>query len=135
MDQAIQASIMVIGDDSHFCYLMRRYVRESAHQVVFANLDNDAQELARHSKPVAIILQVDLPGTRGWQVLRAIKADQTTSNIPIVLCSWLDEAQRGLDEGGAIYLRMPILYQDFEAALANLNIIRQYDQSAPSGPV
>ena len=37
--------------------------------------------------------------------------------------------QRGLAEGGALYLRMPILYPEFEAALVNLDLIQPYDQA------
>jgi hypothetical protein len=36
----------------------------------------------------------------------------------VIVCSWLDQEARGLAEGANVYLHMPILYVDFEAALA-----------------
>lgn len=118
MDQTTNNRIMIIGGDSHFAYLMQRFVRTSARQIIPANLGDDALALARCEKPVAIVLEVDLPETAGWHTLRALKADPEVRRIPVIACSWLDEEARGLAEGADVYLRMPILYADFDAALA-----------------
>ena len=118
MDQTSKNGIMIVGGDSHFSYLMQRYVKRSAHNIIFANLGEDLPALTRCEKPVAIVLEVDLPETIGWQILRALKADPEAGKIPVIVCSWLDEEVRGLGEGADFYLRMPILYSDFEAALA-----------------
>ena len=118
MDQTTNNLIMIIGGDSHFSYLMQRFVRTSAHQIIPANLGEDVLALARQEKPVAIVLELDLPETAGWHILRALIADPEVGRIPVIACSWLDEEARGRAEGADIYLRMPILYADFEAALA-----------------
>ena len=122
MDQTSKRKIMVVGGDSHFSYLMQRYVRRSAHKIISGNMDEDLVALARCEKPAAIILEVDLPGTIGWQTLRALKADPEVRKTPVILCSWLDEESRGLAEGADIYLRMPILYSDFGNALAAVSV-------------
>jgi len=122
MNQTATVTIMVIGDDSDFRYLMQRYVRKSAHQIVFAYLGEDALARARREKPTAIVLEVDLPGTKCWDVLRALRADQVTCDIPVVACSWLDEEERSLEEGADVFMRKPILYEDFLAALMDMGI-------------
>ena len=99
---------------------MQRYVKRSAHKIIFANLGEDLLALARCKKPVAIVLEVDLPETIGWQILRALKTDPEAGKIPVIVCSWLDEEVRGLGEGADTYLRMPILYADFEIALESI---------------
>jgi CheY-like chemotaxis protein len=118
MDETAIGRIMIVGGDSHFLYLMQRFVRTSAHQIVLANPDDDVPVLARCEKPVAIVLEVDLPETAGWRTLRGLKADPEAGKIPVIACSWLDEEARGLAEGAQVYLRMPILYDDFGAALS-----------------
>lgn len=115
-------SIMVIGADSHFCYLMRRYVKKSAHNIIFAYVGDDVLALARREKPIAIILEVDQPDTWGWSVFQALKKTDETAEIPMVLCSWQDEAQRGIDAGAEACLRKPILYEDFLSALIQIGI-------------
>lgn len=122
MNQVDNPSIMVIGADSHFCYLMRRYVKKSAHNIVFAYIGDDALALAQREKPAAIIMEVDQPDTGGWSVLNALKKDQSTAGIPIVLCSWQDDEERGIQAGAEIYLRKPILYDDFLDALNRIGI-------------
>jgi len=119
MDQTANKRIMVVGGDSHFSYLMQRYVRTSAHQIVSANLGEDVLAMARCERPAAIVLEVDLPETIGWHTLRALKTDQELGSIPVIVCSWLDEKARSLELGADLFLRMPILYADFEAALAD----------------
>jgi CheY-like chemotaxis protein len=122
MTQALQTRIMVIGGGHHFSYLMQRYVRVSSHQITFVNPGDDVLALIQREKPAAIVLAADLPATIGWHMLRALKADHVAGQIPVIFCSWLDEEQRGLAEGADIYLRMPILYEDFEAALSHLGL-------------
>ena len=117
MDQTKNKRIMIVGRDSHFSYLMQRFVRTSAHQIIPVNLGDDVLASVRCEKPLAIVLEVDLPETAGWQTLRTLKSDPEVGKIPVIACSWQDESARGLAEGAAVYLRMPIVYSDFEAAL------------------
>jgi len=118
MDQIANKRIMIVGRDSHFSYLLQRFVRTSAHRVISVNLGDDILSLARYQKPVAIVLEVDMPETVGWHTLRTLKSDPEIGRIPVIVCSWLDESARGLAEGADVYLRMPFLYEEFGAALA-----------------
>lgn len=122
MNKALPAKIMVIGDDSHFCYLMRRYVRESSHPMVFAYAHDNYIEMAQQTHPAAIVLEASLPGSASWQALKALKASPEVSCIPIILCSWEDERAHGGENGVDVYLRMPILFNDFMNALARVGI-------------
>ena len=122
MNKALLAKIMVIGDDSHFCYLMRRYVRESSHPLVFAYTHDNFVEMAQQTHPAAIVLEASLPGSASWLALKALNASPAVNYIPIILCSWEDEGVRGVENGADIYLRMPILFNDFLNALARVGI-------------
>jgi len=117
MDQTSNNRIMIVGGDSHFSYLMQRYVRRSAHKIIFANPGEDLLAVARCQKPVAIVLEVEQPGTIGWHILQTLKADPEVGRISVIVCSWLDDEALARAEGADIYLRMPILYADFGTAL------------------
>lgn len=118
MDQIANKRIMIVGRDSHFSYLLQRFVRTSAHGVISANLGDDILSVAKNEKPVAIVMEMDLPETVGWHTLRTLKTDPEAGQIPVIVCSWLDESARSLAEGADVYLRMPFLYEDFGSALA-----------------
>ncbi len=120
MNQRVSTSIMVIGTDQHFCYLMRRYVRQSAHPLLFASPDEQALEMVQREKPGIIIMEAGLIDSKGHPMVKALKMSQDTCGIPIVLCTWRDE-DVVFEEGADAYLRMPILYSDFLAALSALD--------------
>ena len=123
MSPASSTSIMVIGADSHFCYLMRRYIQKSAHSIVFAYLGENALDLAVREQPAAIILETDQPDSAGWHVLKDLQSNCSTSSIPVVVCSWQDEGKHGLEAGAKACLRKPILYDDFVNVLASIGIV------------
>jgi DNA-binding response OmpR family regulator len=129
MEQISNQKIMIVGRDSHFSYLLQRFVRTSAHRVIPVNHSDDVLSLARCEKPVAIVLEVDKPEIVGWQTLRTLKSDPEARRIPVIVCSWLDESARSLAEGADVYLRMPILYREFGAALAAILTQEENGQS------
>lgn len=122
MNQFAHVRILVVGGDSHFAYLIRRYVRMSSHQIILASLAEDIPALALREKPNVIVLEVDLPDSIGWQVLRTLRNTPSPCKTPLLLCSWTEDEQRGLDEGADVYLHMPIMYKDFAAALESVGI-------------
>ncbi len=117
---SIESIVMIIGVDSNFTYLMQYYARKSGRQAVVSSPDEEALILAKREKPEVIVLEADLVDAVGWDVLQALKADQATCHIPVVVCSWLDEETGGLSDGVACYLQKPVLYGDFLTALADV---------------
>ena len=120
MNQNSSERIMIVGRDLPSSYLLQRFVRKSARQVITAIQSDDILSLARGEKPVAIVLEVDTSENVGWHMLRTLKSDPETKQIPVMVCSWPDESARGLAEGADVYLRMPFLYEEFGTALATL---------------
>jgi chemotaxis family two-component system response regulator PixH len=122
MDEAAPASILIVGDNPDFCYLMQRYAQQSLHRTLSAFRNEDILALAHREKPAAIVLEVGLPGTAGWTLLSALKRDPSTNRIPVVLCSWLEDEDLGLNQGADVYLRKPVLYEQFLEALGVVGI-------------
>ncbi len=114
--------LMVVGDDASFRYLIQRYAKKAAYPVLLARFSEDAVGIAVRQAPLAVIVELDTPGDKGLKLLNALKAHPRTCSIPIILCSWTDETEHCLDEGTAFYLRKPILYDDFRAALTNVGL-------------
>jgi DNA-binding response OmpR family regulator len=63
--------------------------------------------LARLLLPVAIILDVMMPGMDGWTVLSTLKADASLSNIPVIMLTMRDDKKRGYALGATNYLTKP----------------------------
>ena len=62
-----------------------------------------------------------MPGTDGWTVLDALKADPETRNIPVIICSIVEDIEKGFSLGASDYLVKPILEEDIVNSLDRLN--------------
>ena len=58
--------------------------------------------------PAAIVLDVILPGIDGWEVLRRLKLDARTRDVPVVMVTVVDEHEVGLALGAVDYLVKPV---------------------------
>lgn len=116
------SSILVIGDNAHFCYLMKRYIRKSAHRSLLIHPGPGAYTAIHQEKPAAIILEIALPGNEGWEILHSLKTDPATCHIPVVICSWRDEIKLSQIEEANAFLHMPILYEEFLKALVAIGL-------------
>jgi DNA-binding response OmpR family regulator len=117
------APIMVIGSDASFCYLMQRYVTQSAHPVIMAYLGEDIVSVALRESPIAILLEADPPANRSWALLETLRAHAATRDIPIVLCAWQGQEEQGWQAGADGYLPKPVLYKDFVEALMHVGVV------------
>ena len=89
--------LVLIVDDSSDCqYLWKRYLSMIDCRTASAYCGADALELIRQERPAAIILDVMLPDVTGWHVLQTVKEDQAMWDIPVVMCSALDEREFGV---------------------------------------
>ncbi len=100
--------VLVIDDDPTVRDLMRRYLSREGFDVVTAQDGEEGIALARELEPSAITLDIMMPGTDGWTVLRSLKADPKLANIPVIMISILDEQQKGIALGASGYLNKPI---------------------------
>ncbi len=64
--------------------------------------------LATSMRPQVIILNVLLPGLDGWEILRRIKTNPATRDIPIIVACTDEEKKLGLYFGASEYLVKPI---------------------------
>jgi CheY-like chemotaxis protein len=115
-------SIMTIGFDAHFLYLLRRYIVMSSYRHIIANNHEDALELAKLTHPLLIIIEISQQNSMAWNTLHSLKKDQKLCRIPIVVCSWQDEEERSLQEGADSYMNMPILYDNFKSVLVSTGL-------------
>lgn len=114
-------TILAIDDDPYVIGLYERYLEAAGYRVVALTDPSQAVKTASELHPFAITLDIMMPGFDGWQVLNALKSDQTTRDIPVVICSIVEEQERGFSLGAADYLVKPILEEDLIQSLDRLN--------------
>ena len=113
--------ILAIDDDTQVISLYERYLQTQGYRVVALNDPLQAVERARELKPYAITLDIMMPSRDGWSVLTELKNNEETRDIPVIVCSILEEEEKGFSLGAADYLTKPILEDDLLKALDRLN--------------
>ena len=114
---------IVAEADPFIAKLLLRFNEECGFRATHTQIGKEIINLVRNDTPDVIILDPELPGTlRGWDVIENLKKDSLTSDIPIILCSWLEEnevARRVGELGG--YLQKPDLhFDDFKNEILRL---------------
>jgi GAF domain-containing protein/DNA-binding response OmpR family regulator len=113
--------ILAIDDDKQVISLYERYLQPQGYQVVSLLEPARALERVKQLKPFAVTLDIMMPNIDGWQVLDSLKSDPETRDTPIIVCSILDDFEKGFSLGAADYLVKPILEDDLVNALDRLN--------------
>jgi signal transduction histidine kinase/CheY-like chemotaxis protein/PAS domain-containing protein len=113
--------ILCIDDDPQVISLYERYLQPQGYKVVPVANPANARDTAKRIKPYAITLDIMMPDVDGWTVLEQLKNDADTRNIPVIVCSIVEEEEKGFSLGAADYLVKPILEEDLVIALNRLN--------------
>jgi signal transduction histidine kinase/CheY-like chemotaxis protein len=107
-ETAPAGTVLVIDDDAHARDLIARSLAGEGFAIVTAASGKEGLRLAREVKPVAITLDVMMPGADGWTVLAALKADPELAGIPVVMVTMVNDRNLGLALGAADYLTKPV---------------------------
>ena len=87
---------------------MKRQIERQGYKFLEAETGKLGVKYAREYCPDVIILDILMPEFDGWSVLRSLKADKVTANIPVIMASILDEKNKGFALGAADYLSKPV---------------------------
>ena len=113
--------ILAIDDEPQIITLYQRYLQPQGYQVIGLTKPALAKERIKELKPYAVTLDIMMPGYDGWQVLTDIKSDPETHDIPVIICSILEDTKKGYTLGASDYIIKPIIEDDLMGALDRLN--------------
>jgi signal transduction histidine kinase/CheY-like chemotaxis protein len=77
--------VLVVDDEEVFRYVLRQHLMTPRHVVSEAATGNDALRLARTERPDVICLDLGMPDPDGAEILRLLKSDPDTRDIPVVI--------------------------------------------------
>lgn len=122
-----QISCLVIDDVESVHRLIERMLGSYGIQVFGAANYTTASSLIQLVKPDFILLDILMPKMDGWQVIKNIKADHETSDIPVIICSVLYEPELSRAVNAAAYIRKPINRLELIQTLQELDLIKAVD--------
>ena len=117
-------TILVIEDDKAFQNLLARTIKGAGFDVIVARDGIEGRERAMQERPALILLDILLPKLDGRTVLRDLKRDERTSEIPVIAMSGVfrgRQSARDIQEAGAAgFLEKPFSTRDLVATLQSV---------------
>lgn len=116
--------ILVIEDDAYSRDALASLLAAEGCEAQSASDGESGLEKAHESHPDIIILDLNLPGIDGRQVIEMIRNDSTLKSVPILIVTG-DEDERARDAvgvGADAYLTKPVEFDDLIRAINNLTL-------------
>ena len=105
------ATILIVDDEIQNRRLLEALLRPEGYATVSVASGEDALASVALTPPDLILLDLMMPGMDGYEVARTLKADLSTSHIPIIMVTaQIDRSARlaGLEAGAEEFLTKPI---------------------------
>jgi len=100
--------VLVVEDDDDAYDSLSAYLQSAGYVAIRAKSGEEALRLAQSMQPMAITLDLVLPGVEGIDVLRKLKSDAKTASTPVIIVSMLDNRELGLAFGADDYFVKPV---------------------------
>ena len=122
---ALTERVLVVEDDAHAFELISSALGSAGYLAIRARHGDEALKLAKESRPVAVTLDLVLPGLDGWEVLKRLKNDASTRDIPVVIISMVENRELGVALGADDYFVKPV---DRDRFLDRIRALTQNDR-------
>ena len=111
----MKRKILIVDDEEDILHFLELVLREKGYEVVTASGGHDALTRAQMETPDLVLLDVMMPQMDGWEVLKLLRVDEETADIPVAMLSARTEAKdrvQGLQEGAVDYICKPFSLQE-----------------------
>ncbi len=110
LDFSSKATVLVVDDTPDNLALVSALLRPH-YTVRIANSGERALQMARATPPDIMLLDIMMPGLSGYDVIRQLKADPRTRQVPVIFLTAMtadEDERKGFDLGAADYITKPI---------------------------
>ncbi|HUT75164.1 MAG TPA: response regulator [Armatimonadota bacterium] len=125
-----QKKILAVDDERHIVRLVQVNLERAGFQVISAFDGKEALKKVESENPDLIVLDVMMPHMDGFEVLKHLKSDEKTKDIPVVmLTAKAQDADvfRGWASGVDCYLTKP--FNPIELLTFVKRIFESYDET------
>ncbi len=113
--------ILVVEDEKELCLSIQEGLRMDGYEVDACEDGNTALELCLSESYDLILLDLNLPGTDGMEILHEFRKQNALTPVLILSARiGLSDKIAGLDEGANDYLTKPFHFEELEARIRSL---------------
>lgn len=119
----MNSKIILIADDQEQNVKMLEILcKKEGHTTLSAHNGREAVAIAQEHKPDLILMDVMMPEMDGFEATEAVKSDERTKHIPIIIVTALDSREdrlRGIKSGADDFLTKPVDFEELKLRLHN----------------
>ena len=111
MTAVSKRTVLLVEDNTDNQIIYRRVLEHYGYAVIEAWDGEEALKVAREQRPDIILMDISIPRVNGWDVTKALLADDATKAIPVIALTahaLPSDRVRGSEIGFASYLTKPI---------------------------
>jgi len=115
--------VLLIDDNERVLQLFERYLIPEGYKVTAVTDAATALEAAASEKPAVIVLDVMMRDMDGWELLQRLHTNADLGDVPIIVCSVLNEPELAAALGARLYLKKPVSQQQMLAAMREVLLV------------
>jgi putative two-component system response regulator len=126
---SIAGRILVADDNPGVCRLLRRLLEPSGYEVEEVDTADAALDRIGTDPPDLVLLDLNLPGRGGYEVLEEIRGNPTTRLLPVVMLAGLatsEERIHAYREGATDFLAKPFSPEQLFPRVSSLVKLKQF---------
>lgn len=124
----MEYSLLIVDDEPDNLRILSSLLRDE-HQVIVAKSGHQALALAHDMQPDLILLDVVMPNLTGFEVIKTLKSQASTQDIPVIFITGLQSSKDetlGFELGAVDYIHKPFNPAIVKARVSSqLKIIQQ----------
>lgn len=123
MGNALNETILIVDDEPHIRRILKFLLEQQGYAVLDAADGEQGIEIARREPIDLVLLDLMMPRMDGFEVVRALRADFATSQIPVIMVTAKGEVLdkiKGLQGGANDYLTKPYDNKELLARVRNV---------------
>lgn len=109
--------VLIIEDNISDCSLLTRDLGRFGYNYEVSRTGERGLVRARECNPAAVILDIELPGMDGFEVLESFKADDTLKSLPVIVVSAHEVGDTVLSLGARHHFAKPVDRKALQRAL------------------
>ena len=123
------AVILLVEDDIKSRELVRYFLQNQGYRTLEASSGEEALDLTRKDLPDLILLDIEMEGISGFEVVKRLKDDSMTRPIPVIMITGLADREsrlRALENGAEDYLSKPVDPAELKTRVRNHLRLKEY---------